>query len=130
MAGMTLQPEPVDVAALPPNNTTYSQAVRLGDMLFVSGQLGVDPQTRRLVEGGIAGQTRRAIENIALVLKAAGSGLSRVAKVNIYIRDFSALPAMNQVYAQYFPHRPAKTTVEITGLDQGALIEIEVVAAA
>lgn len=64
------------------------------------------------------------------MLKAAGSGLERVAKVNIFIRDFSALPAMNRVYAQYFPHRPAKTTVEITGLDQGALIEIEVVAAA
>jgi 2-iminobutanoate/2-iminopropanoate deaminase len=130
MAGMTLQPEPVEVAALPPNNSTYSQAVRLGDLLFVSGQLGVDPQTRRLVEGGIAGQTRRAIENIALVLDAAGSGLSRVAKVNIFIRDFSALPEMNQIYSQYFPHRPAKTTVEIAGLDQGALIEIEVVAAA
>lgn len=127
---MPLHPAPVAVDALPPNNTTYSQAVRLGDLLFLSGQLGVDPTTRRLVEGGIEAQTKQAIENIATVLSAAGSGLDRVAKVNIFIRDFSALPQMNKVYAQYFPHRPAKTTVEITGLDQGALIEIEVVAAA
>lgn len=127
---MTFDPEPLEVAALPPNNATYSQAVRIGGLLFLSGQLGVDPQSRRIVEGGIEGQTRRAIENIALVLTAAGSSLARVAKVNIFIRDFSQLPAMNRVYAQYFPHRPAKTTVEITGLDQDALIEIEVVAGA
>lgn len=129
MLGMAFKPMPVEVAALPANNPTYSQAVRLGDLLFVSGQLGVDPQSRRLVDGGIEAQTQRAIENIALVLAAAGSELSRVAKVNIFIRDFSQLPAMNRVYAQFFPHRPAKTTVEITGLDQDALIEIEVVAA-
>ncbi|MBL8217686.1 MAG: RidA family protein [Bryobacterales bacterium] len=127
---MPFDPKPIEVPALPANNSTYSQAVRLGDLLFLSGQLGVDAATRRLVAGGIEEQTRQAIENIATVLNAAGSGLDRVAKVNIFIRDFSALPAMNKVYAQYFPHRPAKTTVEITGLDQGALIEIEVVAAA
>ncbi|MBS1827093.1 MAG: RidA family protein [Acidobacteria bacterium] len=127
---MPLHPNPVAVDALPPNNTTYSQAVRLGDLLFVSGQLGVDPATRRIVEGGIEAQTKQAIENIITVLTAAGSSLDRVAKVNIFIRDFSALPLMNKVYGPYFTHRPAKTTVEITGLDQGALIEIEVVAAA
>ena len=126
---MPLHPEPIDVPALPPNNSNYSQAVRLGGLLFLSGQLGVDPVTRRVVPGGVEEQTRQAIENLGTVLAAAGSGLDRVAKVNIFIRDFSALPAMNKVYAQYFPHRPAKTTVEITGLDQGALIEVEVVAA-
>lgn len=130
MTGMPLHPDPVAVDALPPNNTTYSQAVRLGDLLFVSGQLGVDPATRLIVEGGIEAQTKQAIENIITVLTAAGSSLDRVAKVNIFIRDFSALPRMNKVYGPYFAHRPAKTTVEITGLDQGALIEIEVVAAA
>ncbi|MFN7933743.1 MAG: RidA family protein [Bryobacteraceae bacterium] len=127
---MPLLPEPVAVDALPPNNTTYSQAVRLGDLLFLSGQLGIDPATRRIVEGGIEAQTKQAIQNIITVLTAAGSSLDRVAKVNIFIRDFSALPLMNKVYGPYFKHRPAKTTVEITGLDQGALIEIEVVAAA
>lgn len=125
-------PEPVviDTPAIPPNNATYSQAVRLGELLFVSGQLGVDPATRALVPGGIAGQTRQALDNISSILASAGSGLDRVAKVNIFLTDFSLLPAMNEVYARYFPNRPAKTTVEIARLDKDALIEIEVIAAA
>jgi 2-iminobutanoate/2-iminopropanoate deaminase len=101
----------------------------MGGLLFVSGQLGVDPATRALVDGGIREQTRRALDNISLILGQAGSGLDRVAKVNIFITDFSLLPQMNEVYAGYFPHRPAKTTVEISRLDKGALIEIEVIAA-
>lgn len=123
-----MKPEPISVSALPPNNHTYSQAVRLGELLFVSGQLGMEPGGG-LAEG-IAGQTRQALENIGLLLTSAGSSLAQVAKVNIYITDFSLLPEMNKVYERYFPHRPAKTTVEISRLDKGALIEIEVVAAA
>ncbi len=122
-------PIPVDVPAIPPNNATYSQAVRLGEVLYVSGQLGVDPSSGRLPEG-VAAQTRQALENIRAILAAAGSSLDRVAKVNIFITAFTQLPAMNQVYAHYFPHRPAKTTVEIARLDKDALIEIEVVASA
>ena len=121
-------PEAIEVAALPPNNDTYSQAVRLNGLLFVSGQLGVDPATRTLAPGGIREQTRQALENIATVLAAAGSGLSRVAKVNIFLTDFGLLGEMNEVYRGYFPHRPAKTTVEIARLDKDALIEIEVIA--
>ena len=121
---------PIDVPPLPPNNATYSQAVRLGDVIFVSGQLGVDPVTRQLVPGGIQPQTTQAIQNIATVLRAAGTSLARVAKVNIFLTDFSLLPAMNEVYAAHFPHRPAKTTVEIARLDKDALIEIEVIAGA
>jgi|ERR1051326_728133 2-iminobutanoate/2-iminopropanoate deaminase len=124
-----LQPAPVEVPSLPPNNATYSQAVRLGDFIFVSGQLGVDPATRQLVAGGIAEQTRQAIDNIAAILHAAGSGLNRVAKVSIFLTDFSLLSVMNEIYAARFPHRPAKTTVEIARLDKDALIEIEVIAA-
>ena len=120
--------QPIDVPALPPNNPTYSQAVRLGEAIYVSGQLGVHPATRELVPGGIRAQTRQALENIAVVLTAAGSRSSLIAKVNIFITDFSLLPAMNEVYAAMLPHKPAKTTVEISRLDKGALIEIEVVA--
>ena len=119
---------PIDVPSLPPNNNTYSQATRLGGLVFVSGQLGVDPATRELVSGGIQAQTSQAIANIATVLAAAGSGLARAAKVNIFITDFGSLPAMNAVYGPLFPHRPAKTTVEVSRLDKGALIEIEVIA--
>ena len=102
-----IRPTPVEVPLLPPNNTTYSQAVRLGELIFVSGQLGVDPATRQLVGGGISQQTRQAIDNIAAILDTAGSGLDRVAKVTIFLADFSWLSAMNQVYAARFPYRPA-----------------------
>ena len=122
-------PTPIEVPGLPPNNPTYSQAVRLGEFLFVSGQLGVAPATRTLVSGGIREQTRQAIDNIEAILTAAGSGLDRVGKVNIFLTDFSLLPQMNEVYATRFTRRPAKTTVEIARLDKDALIEIEVVAA-
>jgi 2-iminobutanoate/2-iminopropanoate deaminase len=122
-------PQPVTVDALPPNNPTYSQAVRLGNLIFVSGQLGIG-SSRGLAPGGIRAQTRQALENIGVILRAAGSDFPQVAKVNIFLTDFSLLPAMNAVYQEYFPHRPAKTTVEIARLDQDALIEIEVVASA
>jgi 2-iminobutanoate/2-iminopropanoate deaminase len=119
---------PIDVPGLPPNNSTYSQAVRLGDLLFVSGQLGVDPATRALVPGGIREQTRQAIDNIETILRAAGSGLDRVAKVTIFLTDFSLLREMNEVYATRFPGRPAKSTVEVARLDKDALIEVEAIA--
>jgi 2-iminobutanoate/2-iminopropanoate deaminase len=118
----------IEVPGLPANNKTYSQAVVLGDMVFVSGQLGVDPATGKLVDGGIAEETRQALANVATVLEAAGSSLARVAKVTIFIQDFSWLPAMNAVYGPLMAHRPAKTTVEISRLDKNAAIEIEVIA--
>lgn len=123
-----MPPTPIDAPGLPANNATYSQAVRLGDLLFVSGQLGVDPATRALVSGGIREQTRQAIDNVEAILTAAGSGLHQVAKVNIYLTDFSLLPEMNAVYATRFTGKPAKTTVEIARLDKDALIEIEAIA--
>jgi 2-iminobutanoate/2-iminopropanoate deaminase len=119
---------PIAVPSHPPNNSTYSQAWRLGDVIYVSGQLGVDPATRQLVSGGIRAQTRQAIDNIAAVLAAAGSSLAQVGKVNIYITDFTLLGEMNEVFGPMFPQRPAKTTVEVTRLDKDSLIEIEVVA--
>jgi 2-iminobutanoate/2-iminopropanoate deaminase len=120
-------PQIVSVGELPPNNDTYSQAVRLGDVLYLSGQLGIGPDGT--LADGFAAQTRQAIENIRIVLRAAGSDLSRVAKVNIFVTDFSRLVEMNEVYREYFTHRPAKTTVEVARLDRGAMIEVEVVAA-
>ena len=123
-----MTPKPITVTAAPPQNDTYSQAVRLGDVIYVSGQLGVRPDGT--LPGNFAEQARQAFENVATVLSAAGSSLSLVAKVNNYITDFSRLGEMNEVYREYFPHRPAKTTVEIVRLDKGALLEVEVVAAA
>lgn len=122
------QPQAISVDALPANNDTYSQAVRLGEVIYVSGQLGVHADGQ--LAAGFAAQTRQAIENIATVLQAAGSNLAQVAKVTIFVTDFGRLGEMNEVYRQFFTHRPAKTTVEIARLDRGAMIEIEVVAAA
>jgi 2-iminobutanoate/2-iminopropanoate deaminase len=123
-----MPPTIIDVPELPPGNNTYSQASVLGDFVFVSGQLGIDPATGRLAEGGIQQQTRQAIENIIRCLAAAGSSLDKVAKVNVYLADFTMIGAANEVYAEYFKHRPAKTGVGVDSLWGGALIEIEVVA--
>ena len=122
------RPRPVTVTDAPPQNSTYSQAVRLGNVIYLSGQLGVRPDGT--LPEAFPAQVRQALDNVATVLKAAGSSLDLVAKVNIYITDFSRLREMNEVYPEYFPHRPAKTTVEIARLDKGAQIEIEVVAGA
>ena len=122
------KPESISVPALPPNNPTYSQAVRLGGLIFISGQLGINPTTGALADGGIQAQTSQAIRNIETILDAAGSSLASVGKVNIFLTDFSLLREMNEIYALRFPHRPAKTSVEIRRLDRDALIEIEVVA--
>jgi 2-iminobutanoate/2-iminopropanoate deaminase len=102
--------------------------VRLGDVIYLSGQLGV--RRDGTLPEDFRDEVRQALDNVATVLQDAGSAISRVAKVNIFITDFSRLGEMNQVYAQYFPHRPAKTTVEIARLDKGARIEVEVVAGA
>jgi 2-iminobutanoate/2-iminopropanoate deaminase len=123
-----MPPTIIDVPGLPSANNTYSQASVLGDFVFVSGQLGIDPATGRLAEGGIQQQTRQAIENIARCLAAAGSSLDKVAKVNVYLADFSMISAANEIYAEHFKHRPAKTGVGVASLWGGALIEIEVVA--
>ena len=123
-----MNPTTIDVHGLPPANTTYSQVSILGDLVFVSGQIGIDPVTDRLADGGIQAQTRHAIESIDRCLAAAGTSLDKVAKVNLYLADFGMIGAANEIYAQYFKHRPAKTGVGVDKLWGGALIEIEVVA--
>jgi 2-iminobutanoate/2-iminopropanoate deaminase len=122
-------PLPVAVPGLPPNNDTYSQATVCQGMVYVSGQLGM--RDGQLVPGGLAAETRQALTNIAAILTAAGSSLDRVARVNIYITRFDLLAEMNEVYREFFrAHKPAKSTVEVSRLDRGAMIEIEAVASA
>jgi len=123
-----MNPTTIDVPGHPPANATYSQVSILGDLVFVSGQMGIDPATGRLADDGIKAQTRQAIENIDRCLAAAGSSLEKVAKVNLYLADFETIGAANEIYAQYFKHRPAKTGVGVDKLWGGALIEIDVVA--
>ena len=117
---------PGEVAGLP-----FSSAVRVGDLLFLSGQIGNVPGTRQLADTGIAGQTRQTFENIKAVLARAGSSLERVAKCTVFLVDMRDYAGMNAVYAEYFPKDPpARSTVAGTGLALGARVEIECIAVA
>lgn len=107
----------------------YSQAVRVGDWLYLSGQIPVDPSTGKLVEGGIHAQTRQVLQNLQAVLTAVNVSLQDVVKVTIYMVDLDSFQEMNEIYAEYFsPPYPARATVQVSALPKGALIEIEAVA--
>jgi len=106
----------------------YSQAKAFGGLVFASGQIPIDPATGNIEASDIAGQTRRAALNLAAVLEAAGSGLDKVLKTTCFITDMNAFAAFNEVYAEFFPGKPARSCVEVSKLPKGALVEIEAVA--
>jgi 2-iminobutanoate/2-iminopropanoate deaminase len=107
----------------------YSQAIRCGDLLFVSGQVAIDPASGDLVGDEVGDQTRRALENGAKILKAGGSGLDRVVKTTVYLTDMGNFARMNEVYAGFFGSAPpARATVAVAGLPKGALVEVDFVA--
>ena len=116
----------------PPPTAAYSHAVRAGDYLFVTGQLGVDPQTNALVPGGAKTQAKQIMRNLETVLKGAGASVERAVMARIYLVNFAAdYPAVNRVYATYFKEGrcPARTTVGVTNLALGAMVEIDLVVA-
>jgi 2-iminobutanoate/2-iminopropanoate deaminase len=107
----------------------YSQAVRTGSLVFVSGQIPLDPQTGQMVPGDVAAQTHRVFQNITAILTAAGTSLERVVRVGVFLADMNDFAAMNEVYATYFTSpAPARATIEAARLPKDARIEIEVVA--
>lgn len=112
-----------------PSVGPFSAAVRAGDLLFLSGQIALDPATGKLVAGDIDVQTEQIFTNISAVLEAAGKSFDDVMKTTVYLADMRDFTAMNTVYARYFqtPY-PARTTIQATGLPLGAAVEIEVVA--
>ena len=113
----------------PPPTAAYSHAVRAGEYLFVTGQLGVDPRTNTLVAGGTVAQTHQVMRNLQAVLAGAGTTLARAVMARIYLTDFADYPAMNAAYASYFaPDRlPARTTVGVTALALGGAVEIDLI---
>jgi reactive intermediate/imine deaminase/uncharacterized protein (TIGR02118 family) len=114
---------------VPPARVPLSQAIKVGDWIFASGQLGNDPKTGRLAEGGIAAETRQVCENLKAILETAGSSLNNVVKVTIYMVDLGEVLAMNDVFSQYFPKDPpARTTFECSRLVGNARVEIEAIA--
>jgi 2-iminobutanoate/2-iminopropanoate deaminase len=107
----------------------YSQAVKAGDYLFLSGQVGIDPAINKLVEGGIEAQAKQVFENIRQVLKAKGLKLNDVAKTTVFLKNFDDFKTMNGLYeAAFGDHRPARSTVEVARLPLDALIEVECIA--
>jgi len=107
----------------------YSQGVRAGDFLFVSGQIALDPATGALVEGGIEAQTRRALTNLAAILEAGGSSLDRVVRATVYLVDLGDFEAMNREYASFFPgDKPARVCFEASRLPRGSRVEIDAIA--
>jgi len=109
----------------------YSQAVRAGSLIFLSGQIGLDPGTGEMAGGDVAAQMRQVLKNIAAVLEAGGSGLDRVVKSTIYLRRMSDFPGVNEIYGEVFqPPYPARSTVAVAGLPLDAEVEMDVVAIA
>jgi 2-iminobutanoate/2-iminopropanoate deaminase len=107
----------------------YSQAIRAGNLLFTSGQVGIDVSTGRLVEGGVQEETRQVMENLRAVLKAAGSDFSRVVKSTLFLADMADFAGVNRVYGGFFASEPpARSTFQVAALPLGARIEIEMVA--
>jgi len=109
----------------------YSQAIRAGGFLFLSGQTPIDPATQQLVEGDIGAQTGRVLENLKAIVEAAGSSLDRAVKTTVYLKDLSDFAAMNEVYARYFSQNPpARTTIEAARLPRDCRVEIDLIAEA
>jgi len=121
--------EAIATTAAPAAIGPYSQGVRVGDFLFISGQLPLDPETGEFVEGGIEAKTHQVIKNISAIVDAAGGDLSRVVKTTVFLKDMKNFIAMNKVYEQYFGTAPpARSAVQVAALPKDADIEIEAIA--
>jgi 2-iminobutanoate/2-iminopropanoate deaminase len=107
----------------------YSQAIRIEGLIFTAGQVGLDPASMEIVEGGIEAQTRQALTNLKHILECTSSGLNFVVKTTVFLQDIGDFAKMNAVYTEFFPENaPARSTVQVAALPKGALVEIECVA--
>ena len=121
--------EAVSSSAAPAAIGPYSQAIRAGKLLFVSGQIPLDPATGTMVEGGIAVQTHRVFRNLAGILEAAGTSLDHVVRATVYLADMNDFAGMNDVYGGYFSSpAPARSTIQAARLPKDARVEIDVIA--
>jgi len=107
----------------------YSQAIKANGFVFTSGQIAIDPATQQVVAGDVAAQTDRVLRNLSEILEASGSGLGKVVRSTVFLKNMSDFAAMNQVYGQYFSSDPpARSTVEVARLPKDVLVEIDVIA--
>jgi 2-iminobutanoate/2-iminopropanoate deaminase len=117
---------PVPTPSAPPAAGPYSPAVRAGDWLVLAGQVGLDPATGKMVDGGVDAQARQVLANIEAVLRDCGALMTDVAKTTVFVTDIAEFPTVNAAYADAFDdHRPARSTVQVAALPGGALVEIE-----
>jgi 2-iminobutanoate/2-iminopropanoate deaminase len=124
-----LRREPVKTSNAPAALGPYSQAIKVGDFVYTSGQVAIDPATGELIGEGIAEQTDRVLKNVSAVLEAAGSSLDLVVKTLVFLADMNDFAAMNEVYGKFFPGAPpARSTVQAARLPKDARVEIEAVA--
>ena len=120
---------PVSSPSAPAALGPYSQAIRAGQFLFVSGQVPIDPATGSLVSGTIADQTRRALQNVGEILKSGGASFQQVVRTTVYLADLADFPAMNETYAEFFAApQPARSTIQAARLPKDARVEIDVIA--
>jgi 2-iminobutanoate/2-iminopropanoate deaminase len=107
----------------------YSQAIKAAGLVFASGQVAIDPATGNVISGGIAEQTERVLKNLQAILQAAGSGLEKVVKTTVYLKNMSEFAAMNEVYGKFWRSAPpARATVEVARLPKDVLVEIDAIA--
>jgi 2-iminobutanoate/2-iminopropanoate deaminase len=123
-----MMPEPIVSPEMPRALGPYSQAVRVAETIYVAGQAGLDPTTGTVAEGGFNGQARQAFLNLAHVLRVSGSGMDRVAKTTVFMADAADFPALNALFAEFFPTRPPVRSTPIVSLPRGLLISIEAIA--
>ena len=123
------RPHSIETAKAPTPIGPYSQAVRSGSFLFLSGQVGLDPEAGALVEGGVEAQVRKALQNLEHVVREAGGAIGDIVKTTIFVVDLGDFAKVNQIYADFFGEfRPARSTVEVSRLPLGAAVEIEAIA--
>jgi len=121
--------ETIDTKNAPAAIGPYSQAVRAGNLLFISGQIPIDPRTGEQLKGSLQAQTRQVIENVKAIVEAAGGSLENIVKTTLYLQDLGGFVTVNEVYAEYFTkHRPARATVEVSALPKDVGIEMEAIA--
>ncbi|HEV3308566.1 MAG TPA: RidA family protein [Candidatus Sulfotelmatobacter sp.] len=109
----------------------YSQAIKANGFVFTSGQVAIDPSTQQVVTGDVAAQTERVLRNLSEILEAAGSGLGKVVRCTVFLKNMNDFAAMNQVYGKYFSSAPpARSTVEVARLPKDVLVEVDVIALA
>jgi 2-iminobutanoate/2-iminopropanoate deaminase len=122
--------EPITATGAPKAAGPYSHALKAGGLIFLSGQTPIDPNTGTLVEGSIGDQTKRCLDNLAVVAAAAGASLDDAARMTIYVTDISVFGQVNEAYGEYFPNDPpARTTIGVAALPLGAEVEIDAILA-